>query len=118
MGCLAQGITNRAHRSTETENQRIQDSHSQFHRRSSTCFLRGADEYRPIPATTCRLPTVHSIRNSNQFQIVRRKDFPFRVLHFLGMAKAPLDFPAFINALAPNARMHFVALRFVPIIGE
>ena len=24
---------------------------------------------------------VHSIRNSNQFQIVRRKDFPFRVLH-------------------------------------
>src|SRR5580700_5227000 len=25
---------------------------------------------------------VHSIRNSNQFQIVRRKDFPFRVLHF------------------------------------
>jgi len=23
-----------------------------------------------------------SIRNSNQFQIVRRKDFPFRVLHF------------------------------------
>jgi hypothetical protein len=25
---------------------------------------------------------VHSIRNSNQFQIVRRKDLPFRVLHF------------------------------------
>src|SRR6202158_5283046 len=25
---------------------------------------------------------VRSIRNSNQFQIVRRKDFPFRVLHF------------------------------------
>jgi hypothetical protein len=61
---------------------------------------------------------VRLIPNSNQFQIVRRKDFPFRVLHFLGMAKAPLDFPAFINALAPNARMHFVALRFVPIIGE
>jgi hypothetical protein len=25
---------------------------------------------------------VRSILNSNQFQIVRRKDFPFRVLHF------------------------------------
>jgi hypothetical protein len=25
---------------------------------------------------------VRSIRNSNQFQIIRRKDFPFRVLHF------------------------------------
>src|SRR5207245_11737568 len=25
---------------------------------------------------------VRSIRNSNQFQIVGRKDFPFRVLHF------------------------------------
>lgn len=25
---------------------------------------------------------VHSIRHSNQFHIVRRKDFPFRVLHF------------------------------------
>lgn len=24
---------------------------------------------------------VHSIRNSNQFQIVRRKDFPFRVVY-------------------------------------
>ena len=27
-------------------------------------------------------PDVRSIHNSNQFQIVRRKDFPFRVLHF------------------------------------
>ncbi len=26
--------------------------------------------------------SVRSILNSNQFQIVRRKDFPFRVLHF------------------------------------
>ena len=31
MGCLAQGIANRAHRCTETENQRIQDPHSQPH---------------------------------------------------------------------------------------
>ena len=33
---------------------------------------------------------VHSIRNSNQFQIVRRKDFPFRVvyLHSKGLSGA------------------------------
>jgi hypothetical protein len=36
----------------------------------------------------------------------------------LGMAKVPLDLPAFINALAPNGCMHFVALKFAPIIGE
>jgi hypothetical protein len=36
----------------------------------------------------------------------------------LGMAKVPLDLPGFINALAPNGRMHFVAVKFVPIIGE
>jgi hypothetical protein len=34
------------------------------------------------------------------------------------MAKVPLDLPAFINALAPNGRMHFVAVKFVPIVGE
>jgi hypothetical protein len=83
----------RAHRCTETENQRIQDSHSQPHRRFSTCFLRRTDEYRPIPATTCRPPTVHSIRNSNQFQIVRREDFPFCVvyLHSKGFSGAFLQ---------------------------
>jgi nucleotidyltransferase/DNA polymerase involved in DNA repair len=54
MGCLAQGIANRAHRCTETENQRIQDSHSQPHRRFSTCFLRGVDEHCPGTARTGR----------------------------------------------------------------
>jgi hypothetical protein len=34
------------------------------------------------------------------------------------MAKVPLDFPVFINAFAPNGRMHFVAVKFVPIVGE
>jgi hypothetical protein len=33
-------------------------------------------------------------------------------------AKVSLDLPAFINALAPNGRMHFVAVKFVPIVGE
>ncbi len=36
----------------------------------------------------------------------------------LAMVKVPLDLPAFINALAPNGRMHFVGVKFVPIIGE
>src|SRR5713101_8093190 len=27
----------------------------------STCFLRGADEYRPITATTCRPPTAPAV---------------------------------------------------------
>src|SRR6266436_8198309 len=57
MGCLAQGIANRAHRCTETENQRIQDPHSQPHCRVLHLLLRGAHEYRPITATTCRPPT-------------------------------------------------------------
>jgi hypothetical protein len=34
------------------------------------------------------------------------------------MARVSLDVPAFINALAPNGRMHFVAVKFVPIAGE
>jgi hypothetical protein len=54
MGCLAQGITNRAHRCTETEDQRIQNSHSQPHPRFSTCLMRGADKYCPVIAGTCR----------------------------------------------------------------
>src|SRR5438034_8416179 len=52
MDRLAQGVTNRAHRCTETEDQRIQDSHSQPHARFSTFFLRGTDEYRPVAAGT------------------------------------------------------------------
>ena len=36
MDRLAQGVTNRAHRCTETEDLRIQDSHSQPHARFST----------------------------------------------------------------------------------
>jgi hypothetical protein len=36
----------------------------------------------------------------------------------LAMVKVPLDLPAFINALAPNGRMRFVGVKFVPIIGE
>jgi hypothetical protein len=36
----------------------------------------------------------------------------------LRMAKVPRDLQAFINALAPNGCMHFVAAKFVPIIGE
>src|SRR5438876_100330 len=51
---LAQGITNPAHRRAETEDQRVQDSHSQPHPRFATCFLRGTDEYRPVPAGTRR----------------------------------------------------------------
>src|SRR6266478_4640524 len=54
MDRLAQGVTNRAHRCTETEDQRIQDSHSQPHARFSTFFLRGTDEYRPVAAGTRR----------------------------------------------------------------
>jgi hypothetical protein len=54
MDRLAQGITNRTHRRTETEDQRIQDSHSQPHARFSTFFLRGTDEYRPVAAGTRR----------------------------------------------------------------
>src|SRR5713101_5423448 len=54
MDRLAQGVTNRSHRCTETEDQRIQDSHSQPHARFSTFFLRGTDEYRPVAAGTRR----------------------------------------------------------------
>src|SRR5438552_12525998 len=54
MDRLAQGITNRAHRCTETEDQRIQDSHSEPYARFSTFFLRGTDEYRPVAAGTGR----------------------------------------------------------------
>src|SRR6266436_2758519 len=50
MDRLAQGVTNRAHRCTETEDQQIQDSHSQPHARFATFFLRGTDEYRPVAA--------------------------------------------------------------------
>jgi len=34
------------------------------------------------------------------------------------MAKVSLDLPVFINALAPKGRMHFVAVKFVPMAGE
>jgi D-arabinose 1-dehydrogenase-like Zn-dependent alcohol dehydrogenase len=37
---------------------------------------------------------------------------------FLSMVKVLLDLPAFINALAPNGRMHLVGVTFVPITGE
>jgi hypothetical protein len=53
-GRLAQGVMNRAHRCAETEDQRLQDSHSQPHPRFSTFFLRGTDKYRPVIAGTCR----------------------------------------------------------------
>ena len=36
----------------------------------------------------------------------------------LVMVKVPLDLPAFVNALPPNGHMHFVGVKFVPIIGE
>ena len=36
----------------------------------------------------------------------------------LTMVEVPLGLSAFINALAPNGRMHFVGVKFVPIIGE
>ena len=36
----------------------------------------------------------------------------------IGDGQSSLDLPAFINALAPNGRMHFVEVKFVPIIGE
>jgi hypothetical protein len=34
------------------------------------------------------------------------------------MAKVSLDLPVFINAFAPSGRMHLVAVKFVPILGE
>jgi len=43
------------------KNQRIQDPHSQPHRSVLHSFLRGADEYRPITATTCRPPTAPAV---------------------------------------------------------
>src|SRR5882724_11752280 len=54
MGRLAERIANRAYSCTETENQRIQDSHSQPHPRFSAFFLRGAHKYRPVIARTRR----------------------------------------------------------------
>jgi hypothetical protein len=36
----------------------------------------------------------------------------------LAPAKVSLDSPVFINAFALNGRMPFVAVTFVPIIGE
>jgi D-arabinose 1-dehydrogenase-like Zn-dependent alcohol dehydrogenase len=36
----------------------------------------------------------------------------------LVIVKVPLDWPPFINSLAPNGRMHTVGVKFVPIIGE
>ena len=54
MDRLAQGVTNRAHGCTETEDQRIQDSHSQPYARFSTGFLRRADEYRSVASRTRR----------------------------------------------------------------
>ena len=36
----------------------------------------------------------------------------------LAMVKVPVDLPMFINALAPNGRVHFGGVKFVPIIGE
>src|SRR6266566_8232873 len=43
MGRIPQGITNRTHRRTETEDERIQGSYSQPHPRLSTLFVRGID---------------------------------------------------------------------------
>jgi len=54
LGRFAQGITNRAHGNTETEDQRIQDSHSQSYASFSTFFLRGVDQHRPVFAGPCR----------------------------------------------------------------
>jgi hypothetical protein len=34
------------------------------------------------------------------------------------MAKVSLDLPAFINAFAPESRMHFVVVKLVPIVGK
>jgi len=34
------------------------------------------------------------------------------------MAKVSLNLPVLIDAFAPNGRMHFVAVKFVPIVGE
>jgi hypothetical protein len=36
----------------------------------------------------------------------------------LVMVKVPLDWPALINALAPNSRLHFVGVKFVPITAQ
>src|SRR5260370_23130605 len=36
---------------------------------------------------------VHSIPNSNQFQIVRRNDFPFRILHFQSRGLSAASIP-------------------------
>ena len=36
----------------------------------------------------------------------------------LGMVKVPLDWPALINALVPNSRLHFVGVKFVLITAE
>ena len=36
----------------------------------------------------------------------------------LAMVKVPLDWPAFLNALAPNGRLYFVGVKLVPIIAE
>jgi hypothetical protein len=30
----------------------------------------------------------------------------------------PLDWPALVNALAPNSRLHFFGVKFVPITAE
>src|SRR6267378_3775140 len=49
-GRIAERITNRSHRRPETEDQRLQDSHSQPHPGFFTCLLRGADKYRPVIA--------------------------------------------------------------------
>jgi hypothetical protein len=58
---------------------------------------------------------VHSIPNNNQFQIVRRNDFPFRILHFQSRGFSG----AFIQALktllaagedwAQNGQFHSLA---------
>ena len=54
MGRIPQGITNRTHRRAETEDERIQDSHSQPHASSSTLFLRGAYKHRAVAPRPCR----------------------------------------------------------------
>jgi hypothetical protein len=36
----------------------------------------------------------------------------------LAMVKVSLDLPTFINAFAPNGPMHFVAIKFAPIVIE
>src|SRR6266852_6649674 len=98
MDRLAQGVTNRAHRCTETEDQRIQDSHSQPHARFSTFFLRGTDEYRPVAAGTRRPQAAAAVsprwRRPKQFSrprgcICAARSFQLAVVSVFRFARQP-----------------------------